>query len=291
MVAIAADAAVLDAVRGLGWPARHKARNALPGAHASVTRGSSAEFVEYRLYRQGDDPARIDWKLLGRTDRVFVRLSPERAIVPTIVVLDGSASMAFPQPALDKWMFGSQVAIGLLAIARHGGDPAGLIVVRGADVQVVVPRTRRTVLEEMFRAAAPPPAGSSVLAGAIGIAMRRAARIVIVSDFLGDAEAQIGRIRQQGSRSHEVHAVHVVAQEELEPDAANRLVADPEEPELRRPMPASARAEYQRRFGTWREELARSWRAVGASYTLLVTGAESLRHAVRRISAPPERLR
>lgn len=277
------ESSVLDAVRGLNWPARYKARNALPGAHPSTTRGSSAEFVEYRLYRQGDDPGRIDWKLLGRTDRVFVRLSPERAIMPTMVVLDASISMAFPAPGHDKWLAASRITLGLCAVARHGGDPAGLVVVRGDDLTVVAPRTRRTVLEEITRALAAAPAGSSALAGAVGIALRRASRVVVVSDFLGDADAQVDQLKQQG-QGREIHAVHIVAREELDPGSGNRLVADPEDPDLRRPMPASARAEYQRRFAAWREELARSWRGARATYNQVVTGAEPLRQSIRRIT-------
>src|SRR5436190_23973306 len=113
MTAVAGDPSVLDAVRGLVWPARRKARSALPGAHVATTRGASAEFIEYRPYRQGDDPKKIDWKLLGRTDRVFVRLSPERAVLPTMLVLDASASMAFPSNTLLKWSIASRLALRL----------------------------------------------------------------------------------------------------------------------------------------------------------------------------------
>ena len=56
----------------------------------------SAEFVEYRGYRQGDDTKRIDWKLLARTDRAYIRLSQERTLLPTALMVDASASLAFP---------------------------------------------------------------------------------------------------------------------------------------------------------------------------------------------------
>ena len=59
-------------------------------------RGISAEFTEYRPYRQGDDLGRIDWKLFARSDRAYIRLSNDRAIFPTMIVLDASASMDFP---------------------------------------------------------------------------------------------------------------------------------------------------------------------------------------------------
>src|SRR5262245_23994138 len=183
MPATAGNPSVIDAVRGIVWPARRKTLSALPGAHIAITRGSSAEFVEYRPYRQGDDPARIDWKLLGRTDRVYVRLSPERAILPTMLVLDASTSMDFPVSSKAKWFLAGQLALGLAAVGRHGGAPVGLAVVRGNDLRVVAPRTRRTVLEEMMQALEPLPSGQSALQGAVTVALRRAARVVIISDF------------------------------------------------------------------------------------------------------------
>ena len=73
--------ALLDTVRGLAWPSRRRASGVLPGAHESRRRGTSPELSEYRAYRQGDDPKQLDWKLLARTDRAFVRLAEERSIL------------------------------------------------------------------------------------------------------------------------------------------------------------------------------------------------------------------
>nr|MDQ3081568.1 DUF58 domain-containing protein [Gemmatimonadota bacterium] len=71
---------LLDTVRGIRWPARSAVRGGIPGAHNSRLRGTSAEFTEYRPYRQGDDLGRIDWKLFARSDRAYIRLSNDRAI-------------------------------------------------------------------------------------------------------------------------------------------------------------------------------------------------------------------
>src|SRR3954465_10148422 len=116
-------AALLDSVRGIRWPARSSVRGGIPGAHTSRMRGTSAEFTEYRPYRQGDDLRRIDWKLFGRSDRAYIRLSNDRAILPTTIVLDATASMAFPVETLGKWRLASQLAVGLAAVARTSADP------------------------------------------------------------------------------------------------------------------------------------------------------------------------
>src|SRR5512147_1874098 len=119
---------LLDAVRGVHWQARRTSGNAAAGTHQSKQRGTSAEFTEYRLYRQGDDPRRLDWRLLARSDRAYIRLATDRAVLPTSIVLDASASMAFPVATRAKWQRAREIAIGLSAIVHADGDPVGVAV-------------------------------------------------------------------------------------------------------------------------------------------------------------------
>jgi uncharacterized protein (DUF58 family) len=109
---------------------------------------------------------------------------------------------------------------------------------------------------------------------------------VVVSDFLGDdADALLGAAGQRIAAGAEVHAVHVVDVAELDPPRRAVLAADPEHPELRRPLTDASRDAYVRAFGEWRDELARRWRAGGAAYTLVRTD-EPAAAAVRRLVAP-----
>src|SRR3954469_21402500 len=116
---------LLDDVRGVHWPSRRAVAGGPAGTHHSKLRGTSAEFTEYRLYRQGDDPRRIDWRLLARSDRAYIRLANDRALLPTTIVLDTSASMAFPVATRDKWRLAQELTIGLAAVAHAHGDPVG----------------------------------------------------------------------------------------------------------------------------------------------------------------------
>lgn len=284
-MAIAAYASLLDAVRGVRWPARGPVAAAPPGSHHSRLRGSSAEFAEYRPYRQGDDPRRIDWKLLARTDRAAIRLATERAVLPTTVIVDASASLAFPADTLDKWMFAKRVAIGLASAAHASSDPVGLVVVAHDGVHTLAPRTRHGVVGDMMRVLeATNPAGGAPLAPAVRAA-HDVARIAIVTDLLGDADALLAAARVHRAGGGEVHLVHVVAAEELEPPAAARLAADPEDPAVERPLTEATRAAYQQAFAAWRAAQAQQWTAAGAQYHLAVTDVGADR-VVRQVTDP-----
>jgi uncharacterized protein (DUF58 family) len=279
--------ATLDQVRGIRWPALRRVRGVVVGPHVSTSRGTTTEFVEYRPYRQGDDPRKLDWKLIARTDRAFIRLSQERAILPTIVVVDASASMAFPVGSHAKWELARQVAVGLAAVARASGDPVGLVVRDGSRITTIAPRTRRSVLDEMMAAMEITPSGDPPLAPAAEIAMRLGARVVLVTDFLGDVESMIPIGGRFVARGGELYAVHVVDPAELEPDSARLLLSDPERPEIRRPMSAASRAVYLQRFAAWREDLSSGWHRAGAVYSMIVPGQEPIRMTVRRLTSRP----
>lgn len=277
---------ILDQVRTLRWPARTAVAAVLPGRHQSHRRGTSAEFTEYRPYRQGDPPQKIDWKLFARTDRAYIRLSNDHAVLPTAFVVDASASMAFPAQSHDKYTRACELAIGLAAIAYNSGDPVGVVVAYGGGVRTFLPRSRAGVISEIARTLASTKlSGDVAIADALTTAARFAQRVILISDMLGDLEETLAAARRERARAGELYAVHIVGAEEIEPPRS-ALVEDPENPALRRTLSDSSRAEYMRRFGGWRQTVALSWRAAGVSYHESVTG-DPLLPDVRRIIARP----
>ncbi len=273
---------MLDALRGVSWPARRVARGTTTGSHRSRLRGASPEFTEYRPYRQGDDPKLIDWKLLARTDRVYLRITTDRSTLGTIVLLDASASMAYRSGPNAKWEQACRLAVGLVAVAHASGDPVGILVPSADGLRFLAPRTRRGVVAEAARLLAGiAPAGNEPLAPAFAH-VRPGFRIAIVSDFLGDADALLRASHERIIAGGEVDAVHVVAREELDPPAAPAMATDPELPDIKRALVETTREGYMTAFAAWRLELARGWRDAGAGFTEVVTD-EGAENAVLRV--------
>ena len=279
------DSALLDAVRSVKWPSRRKALGGLSGNHLSRVLGVSAEFTEYRAYRQGDDTHRIDWKLLARSDRAYIRLSNDRTILPTVILVDASGSLAYPTATLEKWHYARHLAIGLAAAARRASDPVGVLVATANGPRQLPPRTRQSVVHEIAKVLGDvTPEGNPDMAPLLAM-LRRTARVAIISDFLGDADQLLRMASQLGAAGREVHAVHVVHPAELDPPRRTSLLADPEQQDYKRPLTPETRRRYLESFGAWRERLAREWRMSGAYYTEVVT-SEPAAHAVRRIATP-----
>ena len=280
-------AALLDAVRGIRWPARTAVRGGIPGAHTSRLRGISAEFTEYRPYRQGDETRRIDWKLFARSDRAYIRLSNDRAILPTMIVLDASASMAFPVATNAKWTLAAQIGVALGAVARNSGDPVGLVVAHGEEPLLLAPRMRRSVTHDIIRAVSTTsPGGSGPLAPSVSIAAQSGGRLVIVTDFLGDAEELLTVASRLVAAGREVHAVHVIAPEEIDPPSEAAMVSDPEALLVRRALTSDTRGQYVAAYAAWRDRIAHDFSDSGVAYATAIVGDETPDHLIRRITAP-----
>ena len=285
MTLAASDGALLDLVRGVGWPARRAAPGGIAGAHPATARGTSAEFTEHRAYRQGDDPHRIDWKLLARSDRVAVRLSNDRAPLGTVLLVDASSSMAFPEPGHEKWAFARQLAVGLAAAAHHSGDPVGVRVATADGAPRLPSRMRPGAVQDVARLlAAVRPAGNAPLAPLLA-ELRRVPRVAIGPDLLGDAEALHDTAAALVAAGREMHLVHVVHSLEVDPPEDAATYVDPERPELRRVLSRETHARYRAAFGAWRSEMARAWWMAGAYYTEVIT-SEAPERAVRRVATP-----
>lgn len=285
MPLLASDSALLDSVRSIRWDARRKSPAGLAGNHLSKVLGVSAEFTEYRAYRHGDDVNRIDWKLLGRSNRAYIRLSNDRTVLSTMLLLDASGSLAYPADTLEKWQYARGLTIGLASAAHRGSDPVGLLVATAEGPLRLPPRTRRGVVHNIASVLADvKPEGSPELAPLLPM-VKSAGRIAIITDFLGDADALLNLAGQLSAAGKEVHAVHVIHTNEINPPRKTTLLTDPENVDMKRPMTENTRRRYLNNFHEWRENLARDWRMTGAFYNAVVTN-EPLPRAVRRIAVP-----
>jgi uncharacterized protein (DUF58 family) len=223
------------------------------------------EFAEYRPYRQGDDPRRLDWKLLARSDRAFIRLAPDHAVLGTTFLVDASASMAFPQvPGEGKWEFAKRLVVALAAVANASADPVGLVVASGRSVRRLEPRSRAGVVAELARTLDETvPNGSAPLAPHVAAA---ASRCVVVTDCLGDFDAIRTALARHRARGGEIHLLHAVARREIDPPTAAMMAVDPEDSALERPLVPATRDGYRERFDAWRAQVAAAFRADGAAY-------------------------
>jgi uncharacterized protein (DUF58 family) len=98
------------------------------GLHKSPFHGFSVEFAEHRLYNQGDNLKHIDWKVYGRSDKLFIKRFEEETNLRCQLVIDTSSSMLFPKESdkPNKLQFAALASASILTILKKQLDAAGL---------------------------------------------------------------------------------------------------------------------------------------------------------------------
>ena len=207
----------------------------LTGLHRSPRRGFSVEFAEHRMYQPGDELRYVDWKLLGRNDRVYVKQFEEETNLRAMLVCDVSASMAWrgAAGALSKLDYARRLLAALALVLLRQRDATGLIAFDEAVRATVPARARATqwrrlaaVLEGL-----PPGQGTAAepaLRRVLGL-LRRRGLVVLVSDLLFDRDLTLKALRFLRHRGHQLLVLHVMDPAELELDGpAEARFEDPE---------------------------------------------------------------
>ncbi len=135
------DPQTLSKLGGVTLRARGTVEGAVTGAHRSPYHGFAAEFAEHREYAPGDDLRYVDWKVYGRSDRVFVKQFEEETNFACHVLLDASESMQFRSEAalFSKLEYAKHVTAAISYVTVKQQDAIGLMAFDREVTQVVRP--------------------------------------------------------------------------------------------------------------------------------------------------------
>ena len=279
------DPELIQQVSRLDLRARFIVEGFLAGLHRSPFQGLSTEFSEHRKYVKGDDLRTIDWNVLARTDRIYVRKYQAETHLDCHLLVDTSASMGFVGDPHDhaeiadhtnKLDYAIHLAAALGYLVTKQQDAVGLGVLGDGLQTLLPPRARRTDLFQLLATlAAVKPAGPTGLAAGIHAAMDRIAHrglVVIFSDLLTETEAVLQALHHVRFRGHDLIVMHVLdaAEVRFPFEGAARF----EDPESGFALSASAegvRSAYLAALTQWRAELRARIAALRADYLPLDT--------------------
>ncbi|MGH9914692.1 MAG: DUF58 domain-containing protein, partial [Pyrinomonadaceae bacterium] len=122
---------VLASIGRLDLIARVVVEGFLAGLHRSSTRGLTQEFAQHREYQQGDEIRHIDWRVFGRTDRLYVKEFEDETNAVVRLVVDASASLAF-KPSLttegeSKFDYAKYLVASIAYLAARQNDRVSLL--------------------------------------------------------------------------------------------------------------------------------------------------------------------
>ena len=181
------DPQVLARLMHLPLVSRFPMEGSVTGQHKSPHRGSSVEFAEYRGYVPGDDLRRLDWRVLGRTDRYYIKEFEADTNLRLVLVVDTSASMGFTGKGMSKFAYAQRLAGSLAYLAVQQGDAVGLTCPSTQHNIELPPKRNPAHLNTLYDILQnTEPAGETTLVKAlheVSEKIRRRALVVVISDF------------------------------------------------------------------------------------------------------------
>ena len=189
----------------------------LSGLHRSPRRGFSVEFAEHRMYQPGDELRYVDWKILGRNDRLYVKQFEEETNLRAMVVCDASRSMAWsgdPETRLSKLGYAQRLIAALSLVLLRQRDATGLIVFDDDVRTILPPRARLSHWRQLLGILGALEAGQGTAAEPalrrVVNQLRRRGLVVFVSDLLLDRDLALKALRFLRHRGHQVLVLHVM---------------------------------------------------------------------------------
>jgi len=277
------DPAILRSIANIELRARVLVEGMYASRHRSPYYGHSVEFVDHREYAPGDEPKTIDWKMVGRTEKYFVKRFEMESNMSVLVLLDASGSMGYrptDEARLSKLEYGSFLAASLLFLVSRQQDSPGLVTFDAGIRDFVPPRQGQRHLQTILTCLEGIEAGRTTDIGQVlkAVAQRLVRRgiVVLISDCYGEgpslSESVTQGVRHLIVRGQDVIVVHIMDHDEVTfPFKALTSFRDIETGQELMSDPLRQRPTYMERLAQFRERMRLGCTSSGADYRFVDT--------------------
>lgn len=270
------DPAGLARIGHIELVARQVVEGFLTGRHRSPYHGFSVEYLDHRAYTPGDEISTLDWRILARCDKYFVKLFEDETNLRAYILLDCSNSMNFRSGKLSKLEYGSYLAAALTYLLLRQNDAVGLTLFDTTVRQQLPAKARPTQFRRVLDLLDDVTPGGDTNVGAVlhevAERIKRRGLVIIISDLIDNEDAIAGGLQHFRHNHHEVIVFHVLDDAELtfpydritrfkDMEGAGRVVANPN----------SLRARYLARINAFTDRIKQECLERRVSYHLANT--------------------
>ena len=283
------DPQVLARLKGLKLQVARVVEGVLAGLHRSSRHGESVDFAEHKEYAPGDDPRRMDWRLLARSDRYYVKKYEAEVNLRAVLALDLSASMGYGSGSFTKAAYAALLLASLATILLRQGDAVGLSLQFGSHPVYIPPRGRPDHLNNIVAAIeAARPMGPTHLrevtrryAESIG----RRGMLVLFSDLFDPDPEMLASLKMLAARGHEVLVFHVLDGDEIDFPFEDPTVFESLEDERSLLVfPRQLRDAYMQEMRAFLDTTRRALSEGGLTYELVRTDEPPHQPLIRQLS-------
>lgn len=275
------DPNLVERLNHMELSARSVVEGSTIGLHRSPIKGASVEFRQHRFYTPGDELRRLDWRVLARTDRPYIKEYDEETNLRSMLLLDASGSMSYTRQYGSKFDAAARIAASLSYLMLRQTESVGMATYADKLGYYLAPHGGSSqlsrVIDQLERSN---PSGISNLPSAVQEVADRLGRrglVIVLSDFF----APLQQIREAFARlnyeRHETICLQVIDPDEQEFPFRNwsRFRGLEGEP----PMlaePAMVRKAYLENFQRHQQQLTETCRSMRIEHHIYTTSTPLL---------------
>ena len=289
------DPIFLSKLGNMDLVARCAVEGFFSGLHPSPFHGFSVEYSDHREYHAGDELKFVDWKVFGRSDKLYIKQFQQETNTTAYILLDSSKSMSFAgNGGVSKLKYASFLAAAMSYLMLSQSDSTSLILFSERISKRIPPLSKRTHLNTILAALQHnKPAGQTNLAGVlrtVAETTKRRGIVILISDLLDD-EADIYKgLAHLKFLKHDVIVFQTLDHQELNLDYEGLIQFEDLETRAKmRTFPQSLREGYHQRVSEFLDDIEKTTGNSGIDYCLLDT-SETLDRALVAYLAKRKRL-
>lgn len=213
------DPKVLNKITRLDLKARHIVEGFMGGMHKSPYHGFSVEFAEHREYAPGDDLKHLDWKVFGRTDRLYIKEYELETNLRSHILLDTSESMDYGSRETTKLELASHIAASMAYLILRQQDSVGMVCF-DKEVKSFIPTSSsmghlRPILGTLASSNAQNKTDLGAVLNTLAERIQRRGLIILISDLFDRPETVLKSLQHFAHKRHDVIVFHVLDEFEL----------------------------------------------------------------------------
>jgi uncharacterized protein (DUF58 family) len=200
--------------------ARYVTEGTLSGLHKSLHKGSSIEFLEHKEYLPGDEIKHVDWKVLARSDKYYLKQFETETNLKCYILLDTSGSMGYKSNGVSKLDYAATLAASLTYLMLNQSDAVGLVTFDNKMQDYVPPRTKpshlNAVIDVLKVVKAEGKSDLGNVLNSIADKVKVRSLLIVISDFFDDPMKTVKALTHLRSHKNEIILFHLLDPYELE---------------------------------------------------------------------------
>ena len=197
------------------------------GKHRSPYHGFSVEFAEHRSYGFGDEIRHIDWKLFGKTDRLYIKRYEEETNLSAHLILDISTSMLYGSKKITKLKYANSLIASLAYLMINQQDATGLVQFSNKINRFILPKSRpshlNVILSQLNDNLTEPDTNIEPVLHEMAERISKRGLIVLCSDLMDNPEKIMNGLKHFRHKKQEVIVFHIFDRKEFEFDFKSRI--------------------------------------------------------------------